>query len=530
MTTPEGTTGPDGAQVVTSPWDRAAYRVPARVPVERAARLAGGSLAAGLLADQLFYGQAPGINALIWTGVVLSLAWLARPRGATIDHLDLWLPFLGLAFAAFMALRADPALLLFDALATLALTSASAAALAGVHVTRRSFPKVMWLATEAIAGLGAAARHLLPVLPVAARTLGSGSRSQIGAVARGVLLAAPVVVIVALLFAASDAVFQRLAGDLLGGGIDLGDLPARLALALGAAWLVGGLLVFAATHQPGRGDAARATSVSNFPRLGVTEASVMLLALDVLFLVFGILQAAYLFGGRDTLEASGLTYSDYARRGFFELVAVAVVAGSIVVLLEAVVATRTRLYRVLALLLLAGIVVALASALVRLTLYQQAYGWTELRFYVLTTIVWLAIAVGSAAIGVVFGRSRWFLHALVISGLVVALGVNFVAPQAFVAEQNLARALHPELVAPDGFSGLDAGYLSSLGDDAVPAVVAALPALSVQDAAYIRTLLLRRLPQAEEDARSRSWPSSNLARREALEALRVSRDASLPVK
>ena len=39
------------------------------------------------------------------------------------------------------------------------------------------------------------------------------------------------------------------------------------------------------------------------------------------------LQIAYLFGGLDTLVAAGMTYSDYARRGFFELVAAACLAG-----------------------------------------------------------------------------------------------------------------------------------------------------------------------------------------------------------
>ena len=38
------------------------------------------------------------------------------------------------------------------------------------------------------------------------------------------------------------------------------------------------------------------------------------------------LQVAYLFGGLDTLDAAGITYAQYARRGFFELVAAACLA------------------------------------------------------------------------------------------------------------------------------------------------------------------------------------------------------------
>ena len=46
---------------------------------------------------------------------------------------------------------------------------------------------------------------------------------------------------------------------------------------------------------------------------------------------FVALQLAYLFGGRDTMAMAGLTYAEYARRGFFELVLVALLAGTLVV-------------------------------------------------------------------------------------------------------------------------------------------------------------------------------------------------------
>ncbi|HTE66442.1 MAG TPA: hypothetical protein VK736_09315, partial [Candidatus Binatia bacterium] len=37
-----------------------------------------------------------------------------------------------------------------------------------------------------------------------------------------------------------------------------------------------------------------------------------------------------------------------------------------------------------------------------------------------------------------------------------------------IAEQNVERAIHPELVAAGGETGLDVYYLASLGDDALP--------------------------------------------------------------
>src|SRR5205823_3431807 len=58
--------------------------------------------------------------------------------------------------------------------------------------------------------------------------------------------------------------------------------------------------------------------------IGRIELVVVLGALDALFLAFVLVQFRYFFGGANLVETSAtLTYSEYARRGFFELVYVA---------------------------------------------------------------------------------------------------------------------------------------------------------------------------------------------------------------
>jgi hypothetical protein len=52
----------------------------------------------------------------------------------------------------------------------------------------------------------------------------------------------------------------------------------------------------------------------------------VLVVIDAVVGLFVGLQIAYLFGGQSTIVAAGMTYSDYARRGFFELVAAACLA------------------------------------------------------------------------------------------------------------------------------------------------------------------------------------------------------------
>jgi hypothetical protein len=352
-------------------------------------------------------------------------------------------------------------------------------------------------------------------------------------VGRGLLLALPALVIFAMLFAAADAVFASLTERLFTWQIDVGELPVRLSVAFLIAWVVAGLLAIAggdlgsweAGHDvrptwQSLGAAAVTDPLRRgaFPILGAIEAATILVAVDALFAVFVVLQFAYLFGGLDTLAASGLPYAQYARSGFFELVVVAFLAGGLLVTVHAVVRRRT-LPLIAAGLALCGLTaVVLASALLRLRIYQDAYGWTELRFYVLASIIWLAAGIAIAAALLVRDRMAWILHALAIAAVVVLVGINVVGPSRLIAGENVARVLDPSRVPPDGKSGLDVGYLRALGDDGVPSLLAALPALDGPDRETLLAFLAaRKEALAAPDAGG--WPSWNAGRETAKRAL-----------
>jgi hypothetical protein len=158
-------------------------------------------------------------------------------------------------------------------------------------------------------------------------------------------------------------------------------------------------------------------------------------------------------------------------------------------------------------------IVVLASAFLRIRLYQDAYGWTELRFYVLAAIVWLAIGAVIAIVTLATNRSRWLLHAIVGLSFAFGLAFNIIGPVQLVTEQNIQRALHPELVAPGGETGLDIFYLASLGDDALPLLAARLCDLDPTDAA--RFALEARTERLADDDSGKAWQAWNLSREQA---------------
>ncbi|HZC32056.1 MAG TPA: DUF4173 domain-containing protein [Candidatus Bathyarchaeia archaeon] len=498
----------------------------------------------GLISQSLLIGNVFGLNLPLLATAVLGAAVVLRPAGARLDPLDLWLPAAAIAVTAGIAIRSDPFLVFLDIGTGCVLLGASVAAIGGSAFTRRSAVAVVELAFIV---LGWTAAGILRVVIAARRDIAAdaGSRrlpTRAAPVARGLLIAIPILFVFAGLFSSADAVFARLTERIFSWQLDLGELPFRIAVAFLVAWVVAGLLAVAAGSlgpgsplegrlepMPQSLGAAAAEPPVTWPnpqllRLGTTEAATILTAVDVLFAVFVVLQLGYLFGGLDTLAATGLPYAQYARSGFFELVQVAVLAGALLVTVHGLAAVRTA-WIVGAGLILAGLTaVVLASAFLRLRIYQDAYGWTELRFYVLATIAWLAIGILVTVILLARNRMRWLLHGLAISAVAILVAVNVVGPARLIAEQNVARLLNPSLVPADGRTGLDVQYVRLLGDDAVPALVTALPALAGADRADLQQLLDARRT-ALADGSTAGWPSWNLGRELARQAL-----TSLPIR
>jgi hypothetical protein len=334
-------------------------------------------------------------------------------------------------------------------------------------------------------------------------------------VLKGLLMALPLLFVFAILFSAADSIFAAQIRAII--NVDwLGpQFVARAVLAVVAGWLFAGTLACAwILHRPQSAQPAAVSPV----RLGITEALVVLVLLDAMFAVFTALQTVYLFGGLDTFAVSGMSYSDYARRGFFELIIAAFLAGGVIIVLDRLVAEHSTRYRLVAAALAAMTGVVALSAFVRLGLYQAANGWTELRFYALAAIVFLGMGVSLTLVAVLVNRARWLPQLLLGAGLLVATVCNAVGPQAYSVEQNLQRAINPGIVAPGGKTGLNVEYLWWLGADSVPALVAARDRLPPDIQGRVDVLLRSHAVNLKRDAET-GWPSWNLARQRALEAL-----------
>jgi hypothetical protein len=323
---------------------------------------------------------------------------------------------------------------------------------------------------------------------------------------RGLALAAPLVALFGGLFMAADAVFRNLVTTAVP---PLEHPLGQTVVALAVAWLAAGLLRDLLASREERRLLSPAALRDRVPALSLapTELGIALGALNALFLAFVLVQLRYLFGGKDLVEARAhLTYAQYARHGFFELLAVSALV--LLVLLAADVLLREKgrrgqtVIRLLSAGLVALVFVVVASALERMRLYEQAYGLTELRLYAVGVILWLGLVFLWFSVTVLGGRRNLFATGAVIAGFAATAALNVANPDAIIARTNVDRPR------------IDVAFVAGLSDDAVPALLEALPTLRPDVRQAIAAELLRR------SEKSGDWRSFNLARLKANSLLR----------
>ena len=254
--------------------------------------------------------------------------------------------------------------------------------------------------------------------------------------------------------------------------------------------------------------------------LGAVEVGVVLGLLNVLFACFVAVQFRYFFGGAArVMSITELTYSEYARRGFFELTWV---AGLVLPLLLGAHAllrknspTAERVFRPLAGAQVALLFVIMASAVARMRLYQSEYGLTELRLYTTAFMLWLGLVFVWFAWTVLVqsARQRFACGALVAAFVTIGL-LHLVNPDAYIVRANTAHARAGR--------SFDAAYAASLSADAVPALVSALPSLSRDE----RCLVARGLAgRWSGRASGEDWRAWSLARSRAWRAVAAHAEA-----
>jgi hypothetical protein len=410
------------------------------------------ALVVGLLMDQALRVGAVGLGA----SVTLACAALLLVFASGIARLEpRLLAAMAAVFGGWLSLRSSPWLVLPDIGATLLfLVAAASLAVRGSLLDMGVAESVARGFQAAIHGIAGGAFVGRPI----ART-----RSRLAAVApvaRGLLIAVPIAAVLAGLLASADPIFA----SFFSFNLDFGQLSLDAFYVLAGSLAVAGLLRLASAEPMYRVDGPTW-------RLGTTEALVVLALLDAVFATFAIAQAIAAGGtGAETLRAAGVTYADYARSGFFQLLWVAGITLVVLILFSRITGFADRkgraIFIVLAEAAIALTVLIVLVASVRLSLYEGAYGFTMLRLYSHIFAGWIAVVFVflAADLAGVFRRRRWFVGVTALSALGLLMALNVVNPEAVVVGLNIDRAAATHKLDPQ--------YLRELSSDAAPALLA----------------------------------------------------------
>ncbi len=334
------------------------------------------------------------------------------------------------------------------------------------------------------------------------------ARSMGKRVIMGLLLASPLLLIIIALLASADTIFLSWVNGIPAWlSVRSGNvLIARLCIGAGFAGYsfcyIWGLLF--------RRKQIQQTEIGKQPEkklllIDSVTAATFLILINAIYLMFVAIQFSYLFGAADGLLPEGAAYAEYARQGFAELVIVAII--NLVILLAGLhlirpSSKRMELIRKICLsLLMFSTIVILVSAYTRLSLYEEAYGFTWLRLLVHSTMLILGVLLFVALVRI--WRDRFSLAKVYVCVVIVSYVImNYMNLDAFIANNNIERF--------ERTGDIDIHYMDLLSADAAPALIKFQekypdhPMLT-----ELKDMIAMKRESAQE---STSWQSWNLAR------------------
>ncbi len=431
-----------------------------------------------LLYDTLFKTANPGLNVPVFIALFYAALFLHFKETLDLRQEQNWLLLLLIAaFSVMFSLYNNTLLLLLDFLMLLILLPLQI----GIMTGKQTYlPYTAACAKDIRFSLFVRPFH--KVKEALLRLFPSKDKVKQSKTWSGILLAIGIAVplfgVLTILLASADRVFSRLLENIFSEQTVFDVIGCCFLFILVFLFFSSGVVSFQTVRK-----LPSAPKMRKNPKPGLVASYILLGAADLLLLAFSGIQIVYLFAGAGQLPA-GITYSYYARTGFFQLCAAAVIVlslSAVCMRFSQYAGKKGRLcLNILNTVLLACTFVLIVSSFLRLVLYEQVYLFTRLRLYVQAFLILLTLVGGFVIIktwhpGFSIGKYIFFSTALCL------LGLNLFNVDLFIGRKNsvdldTTMDLTNQFIFDDPYyihrynsdppSDLD--YLLSLSADALP--------------------------------------------------------------
>jgi hypothetical protein len=467
--------------------------------------------------DFLFWRKPVGINfAIFLTACLLGGTLLLLANDLKPAYKSLWLIVPFVFFAVFTFLRQEPMTRFLGYTFTLVSLGLLAATYLGGRWPRYSLFDYCYKFFQLIGSI-----LILPLgfLKENKLDMSRVRRLPLKPVARGVLIAIPVVLFFAILLAAGDIVFRQQIINFfkLFDATRIPEYILRLIIILFWAYVLTGVFLHAALKSTDEKLVGEDKPIiKHF--LGFTEAAIVLGSVSLLFLIFVIIQFRYFFGGEVNIGVEGFTYSEYARSGFSELISVAFFSLLMILGLGTITGRESdrqkRIYSGLSVGIAGLVIVILVSAYQRLMLAIDWHGFSRLRLYPRVFLIWVGILFVAVIVLEIIHRERFFAFAMLLAAFGFAVSLSVINVDASIARHNVYRTIEGK--------HFNVNYLTSLSSDAIPGLAEAFmdPSLPVVTHDGVGAALLCYIHyDAYENYSTPDWRSFNYSRWQAVNAL-----------
>lgn len=264
----------------------------------------------------------------------------------------------------------------------------------------------------------------------------------------GLVIAIPILLIMTALLASADRVFDRLLVHIT----DFFNIPTLIELiALMVIVFFCSYAVIAALCKKSAVKESTAERILFDPVIAIVITGL----LSIPYLLFSVIQILYLFLGQLTLPA-GYTYAQYAREGFFQLLAVCIInLGIVLICLHLF--RESRILKAILLVLSGCTFIMIFSSALRMILYIDTYALTFLRMFVLWSLAVIFLLMAGITAFIFYKQFPLFRYGIAVV-TVCYLALSFSHPDYYIARYNLEN-------------GADYDYLSRLSADAAPVIL-----------------------------------------------------------
>ena len=347
---------------------------------------------------------------------------------------------------------------------------------------------------------------ILLILNAARQDSEVGSHSVIRKVFLGLFFSLPILIVAIMLLSSADQVFSFLVSTLFS-SISISEVVSHSLIIVSVT-----VLTYSFIWSLGKHRSVHQPNCEEPKKFDVIIVISGLSAVTVVYLMFSIIQFSYLFGNISNQLPDGLTFAEYARKGFFELVVVALINICLVVgTINFTSISDVRLSKILKILnsvLILSTFVILLSAHYRMSLYEESYGYTYLRVF---THYFMAVVftILIATLGKVWINSINLGKCYITIGIIAYLLINYINVDVIIASKNLERYYRTQMI--------DVDYMAGLSFDTVPYLVALLHAPDPKIEANARKHVIQKKYHIETP---HSWQGYTLPEQRAKSVLR----------